>query len=119
MPSAERFLLPLKTFSDVAAVGVVNVASDQAGTARFFPMLFRTGDRIESSFPLRVASVAMGIEPEIEPNRLSLAGRGIRTDAGYLLPLTFYGPRGTIHTISAATALGGQLARDLSGAASS
>jgi adenylate cyclase len=112
VPSAERFLLPLKPFADVAAVGVVNVATDQNGTPRLVPMLFKSGDHIEASFPLRVASVAKGAEPAIEPDRLLLGQQVIRTDIGQVLPLTFYGTRGTIRTISAADVLNGKLNRD-------
>lgn len=109
VPNAERFLWPLKAFSDAAAVGVVNVATDKTGTPRFVPLLFRAGDRLETSFPLRVAAMAAGGDPEIAADHLSLGGRSIRTDIGHILPLTFYGPRGTIRTISAATVLDGQL----------
>ena len=108
VPNAERFLWPLKAFSDVAAVGVVNVATDKTGTPRFVPLLFRAGDRLEASFPLRVAAMAAGQDPEIAADHLSLGGRSIRTDIGHILPLTFYGPRGTIRTISAATVLDGK-----------
>jgi adenylate cyclase len=109
LPDAEGFLMPLPAFSDAAAVGVVNVATDQTGTPRFVPMLFRSGDLVEASLPLRVAALAIGAEPEFEPNRLFLGTRLIRTDLGHLLPLAFYGPRGTIPTVSAATVLAGQL----------
>ncbi|KRB33472.1 adenylate cyclase [Mesorhizobium sp. Root695] len=109
VPNAERFLWPLKAFSDAAAVGVVNVVTDKTGTPRFVPLLFRAGDRLEASFSLRVATMAAGGDPEIAPDHLSLGGRPIRTDIGHILPLTFYGPRGTIRTISAATVLEGQL----------
>jgi len=66
LPRAERFLLPLKKFADHAQIGVVNVATDRSGTPRSIPMLFRTGDRIEMSFPLRVAALAVGKEPTID-----------------------------------------------------
>ena len=109
VPNAERFLWPLKAFSDVAAVGVVNVVTDRTGTPRFVPLLFRAADRLEASFSLRVAATAVGEDPAIATDHLSLGGRRIRTDIGHILPLTFYGPRGTIRTISAATVLEGQL----------
>jgi adenylate cyclase len=109
IPSADRFLLPLQRFSDHAAVGVVNVATDRSGTPRFVPMFFRAGDRVEASLPLRVATIASAADPGIETNRLTLAGRSIRTDVSHVLPLTFYGPRGTIRTISAASVLNNQL----------
>lgn len=112
VPSAEQFLLPLKPFSDVAAVGVVNVTTDRNGTPRLVPMLFKSGDHIESSFPLRVVSLAKEVEPEVEPGRLLLGDQVIRTDIGQALPLTFYGTRGSIHTISAADVLNGNLTRE-------
>ena len=109
VPDAERFLWPLKPFSDAAAVGVVNVVTDRTGTPRFVPLLFRSGDQLEASFSLRVAATAMRADPEFAADHLSLGGRSIRTDIGNILPLAFYGPRGTIRTVSAATVLKGQL----------
>jgi adenylate cyclase len=112
VPSAERILLPLKRFSDSAKLGVVNVITDGTGTPRFFPMLFRTGDRVHASLALQAAAVASGEDPGIEPNHLWVGGRSIRTDIGHVLPINFYGPRGTIKTVSAAVALNGQLTRE-------
>jgi adenylate cyclase len=112
LPRAEKFLLPLQVFADRAAIGVVNVTTDQSGTPRAIPMLFRTSDRIEMSLPLRVAALATGVDPTIEPNRLVLAGRSIPTDIDHVLPLAFYGRRGTIRTVSAASILDGELPRD-------
>ena len=112
LPNAARFLLPLKVFADAAAVGVVNVTADRSGTPRFIPMLFRSGDRIEASLPLRVAAVVEGMDPVIELNRLVLGERSIRTDTGHVLPVSFYGPRGTVRTLSASAALDGRLASE-------
>jgi adenylate cyclase len=108
LPSAEKFLLPLKKFADRAQTGVANVATDQTGTPRSIPMLFRTSDRIEMSFPLRVAVLATGKEPVIEPDRLILDQRAVPTDVDHALLLAYYGPRGTIRTISAASVLAGE-----------
>jgi adenylate cyclase len=112
LPRAERFLLPLKTFADHAQIGVVNVATDQTGTPRSMPMLFRTSDMVAMSLPLRVAALAIGKEPTIEPNRLMLDQRSVPTDVDHALPITFYGPRRTILTISAASVLAGDIAAD-------
>src|SRR5207253_2848966 len=86
LPRAERFLLPLKIFADHAAVGVVNVTTDRSGTPSAVPMLFRTSDRVEMSLPLRVAALATGMDPTIEPNRLVLNGRPVPTDIDHVLP---------------------------------
>jgi adenylate cyclase len=112
VPSAARILLPLKRFTDSAQLGVVNVITDNTGTPRFFPMLFRTGDRIHASLALQAATLASGEDPIIEPTQLSVGGRSIRTDTGHLLPINFYGPRGTIETVSATIVLNGQLTRE-------
>jgi adenylate cyclase len=110
LPRAEKFLLPLKLFADHAAVGVVNLTTDDSGTPRGIPMLFRTGDNIELSLPLRVAALATNAEPIIEVDSLMLAGRHIPMDIGHVLPLAFYGRHGTVPTISAASVLNGEIA---------
>ena len=107
LPRAERFLLPLKTFSESAQVGIANLTTDQTGP-RAIPMLFRSDDGIALSFPLRVAALAVGAEPLIEPERLLLGQLSIPTDADHSLPIAFYGPRRTIRTIGAATLLSGE-----------
>ena len=112
LPTAERFLLPLKKFTDHAKIGIANVATDQTGTPRSIPMLFRTRDMVELSFPLRVASLAVGKEPVIEPDRLTLGQRSVPTDVDHALPMAFYGPRRTIRTISAASVLAGDISPD-------
>jgi adenylate cyclase len=110
IPRAERFLLPLPQFADKAAVGIVNVGTDDAGRPRFFPMLFRTEDRIEASLPLRAAALGVGAVPDVGPDGVTIDGRIVRTDLGHILPISFYGPRGTIRTVSAASLLRGDVA---------
>jgi adenylate cyclase len=112
LPRAERFLLPLSRFADHAQIGIVNVTTDRNGTPRSIPMLFRTSDRIEMSFPLRVAALAAGKEPTIEPNRVLIGDRSIATDIDHAVPLTYYGPRRTIRTVGAASMLAGEVAPD-------
>jgi adenylate cyclase len=112
LPRAEKFLLPLQKFADHAEIGIVNVATDRSGIPRSMPMLFRTSDRVEMSFPLRVAALAIGKEPTIEPDRLVLGERSVATDVDHALPISFYGPRQTIRTLSAASVLSGEIASD-------
>ena len=92
-------------FAEHAAIGVVNVATDQSGTPRAFPMLFRGSERVEMSLTLRAAALASGADPIIEPDGIRIADRLIPTDIDHRLPLAFYGRRGTIRTISAADSL--------------
>jgi len=110
LPQAEKFLLPLKTFTDHAATGVVNLITDSSGTPRSVPMLFRTADKVELSFPLRVAGLAEGAEPIIERDGLILGRRRISTDIDHVLPLAVYGRPGAIRTVSAAALLDGAVA---------
>ncbi len=112
LPQAERFLLPLKRFADRAQIGIVNVTTDRSGTPSSIPMLFRTQDSIEMSFALRVAALATGKEPTIEPNRLLIGERSVATDGDHALPISFYGPRRTIRTISAASLLAREIPAD-------
>lgn len=110
VPVATRFLLPQPIFADHAGVGIVNLSTDASGIPRSVPMLFRTDDAVLASFPLRVASAAIGVDPQIQPDSLTLAGANIPTDIGHLFPISFYGPHATIKTVSAADALAGKLA---------
>jgi adenylate cyclase len=112
LPKAERFLLPLQRFADHAEIGIVNVTTNRSGTPSSIPMLFRTHDRIEMSFALRVAALALGEQPIIEPDRLVFGERSVATDIDHALPVAFYGPRRTLRTISAASVLAGEVAAD-------
>ncbi|MHC2626940.1 adenylate cyclase [Bradyrhizobium huanghuaihaiense] len=111
LPQAERFLLPLPAFADHADVGVVNVATGQSGSPLSVPMLFRTHDKVELSFPLRVATRALDKPLTIAPDRLMLGDRAVPTDSDFALPITYYGPRRTIRTVSAQSIFDGTLAR--------
>jgi adenylate cyclase len=111
LPQAERFLLPLPAFADHAEVGVVNVATGQSGSPLSVPMLFRTRDKVELSFPLRVATRALDKPLTIAPDQLMLGDRAIPTDADFTLPITYYGPRRTIRTVSAQSIFDGTLNR--------
>lgn len=111
LPQAERFLQPLPAFSDHAEVGVVNVATGQSGSPLSVPMLFRTRDKVELSFPLRVAARALDQPLTIAPDRLMLGDRAVPTDTDFALPITYYGPRRTIRTVSAQSIFDGTLNR--------
>jgi len=108
LPRAEKFLLPLSKFSERAQIGIVNLATDRTLTPRSMPMLFRTNESVEMSFPLRVAALATGSHPVIEPNRLVLGGLSIPTNGECAVPILFYGPRRTIRTIGARSLLKGE-----------
>ncbi|EJZ21627.1 adenylate/guanylate cyclase domain-containing protein [Rhizobium sp. Pop5] len=112
IPEANQLLLPLPRFAEAAAVGIVNVATDQTGTPRFIPLISRATDRLDPAFPLRAASLALSVDPTIERDAIMLGTLRIPTDIGQRLPVTFYGGRGSIATFSAADALDGELSAD-------
>ena len=113
LPQADRFLSPLKVFSDRATIGAVNLTTDASGTPRGVPMLVRSGDKVELSFPLRVAALASGNETDVQRDSVILGTRRIPTDIDHILPLALYGGRGTIRTVSAAAVLNGEVAGDV------
>lgn len=108
LPTAARFLLPLALFAAQAGVGIVNVTTDPNGVPRSIPMLFRSSDAVMVSLALRAASAASHDDPTIATNRLAIAGADIATGVGHPLPLSFYGPRGSIRTVSAGSVLDGR-----------
>jgi adenylate cyclase len=112
VPIADGFELPLDRFAQKAAIGIANLSTDHAGTPRLFPMIFRSKDRLEASFPLQAASVAMNAKPVLEPGRILLGDRAISTDFGQRVPISYYGPRGTIETVGAGAVLGGKVSRE-------
>jgi adenylate cyclase len=112
IPIADSFLLPVPEFAAAATSGAVNVATDQVGTPRAVPMVVSDGHRIELSFALRLAALADGVEPAVEQDRVRLGSRYLQTDLGHTLPISFFGPRTTIPTVSAAALLAGRTKPD-------
>jgi len=110
LPEAQDLLLPRATFSDAAALGVVNIATDASGVPRHLPLLLRSGGRIWPSFPLRAVSVAVKSDPVLQPDGVVLGSTTSSTAEGYALPLRFYGPGGTIRTLGANEVLNGRVA---------
>src|SRR5262245_55163957 len=109
VPEAASILWPIAPIREVTRTGLVNLATDQAGIPRYVPMIFQAGDTIMPSFALASAAVALNTEPVLGPGTVRLAGRSVRMDFGYHLPIRYYGPRGSIRQFSAARALRGEL----------
>src|SRR3954471_10406626 len=112
VPSADHVLWPIDRFRQVATVGVVNLATDHAGSPRHLPLVISVGDRIIPSLPLRAAVAAAGADPTIEADRVTIGSTVIRPDLGLHLPLRFYGRRGTVETVSAGQLMRGAVARE-------
>jgi adenylate cyclase len=113
LPAAERVLWPVSPLAEAAAVGLVNIATDHAGTPRHAPLLVRSGDRLLPAFVLRTAASALAADPEFGTDTVSIGSVKTGLDLGYNLPIRFYGPRGTVRTLSAARIVNGSAAADV------
>ncbi|MBM6581581.1 adenylate/guanylate cyclase domain-containing protein [Microvirga sp. BT689] len=112
LPTAQRLLLPIDALANTSALGVVNIATDASGAPRHIPLLVRSGHQIIPSFPLRTVSIAMRHDPTMGADSLMIGDVTTRTDSGYALPLRFYGPAGSIRTVSAGQVLQGYIQQD-------
>ncbi|ACL59464.1 CHASE2 domain-containing protein [Methylobacterium nodulans] len=112
IPRATQVLWPIEALRTQTSLGLVNVSTDLGGTPRHVPLLIRSGDALLPSFPLQLAARAAGAEPVLAAGELGIGPTRLRPDLGLTLPLRFYGPRGTVPTLSAAAILGGRVAPD-------
>jgi adenylate cyclase len=111
-PRPTQILWPQEKFRNVARSGLTNVSTDRSGVPRYAPMLFDAGGTIVPSLALATAAAALNTDPVLGRNVLRLGARSVGTDLGYHLPLRFYGPRGSIRTVSAIRAVNGDLDSD-------
>jgi adenylate cyclase len=115
VPNAEAFVLPIDQFREVASVGIVNIATDSAGTVRHIPLLVRSTTTLLPSFALQVAAAALRAEPIFKDGRVQIGAVTTALDVGDFLPLRFFGPRGTIPTLSASKILNGEASAQVAG----
>ncbi len=118
LPAAERVLGPIEPVRSSAGVGLVNVSTDEGGTPRFVPLLMRIGTSVMPALTLAAASLFTGEPPNFEPDAVLFGTARVPLDLGHHLALRFYGPRGSVPTLSAEDVLkGGDLAGRLRGKA--
>ncbi len=101
IPAPDSILPPLPEFATVASVGLVNVAADAGGTPRHIPLLFMTPEGPEPSLSLRALGLYLGDMPALTAGGVRLPGGVQPLDLGWHLPLNYYGPMGTVRTVSA------------------
>ncbi|MBS7698663.1 MULTISPECIES: adenylate/guanylate cyclase domain-containing protein [unclassified Chelatococcus] len=101
VPRPRSIMWPVAPLANAAEVGLVNVATDVGGMPRHLPMIYRGRDGVIPSFVLLAAALATSTTPRLEGESLNLGAHSIALDLGQHLTLRFYGPRGTIPTISA------------------
>lgn len=109
IPATSDVLWPAAPFDASTSVGLVNISTDPGGAPRHMPLVFQAGNSLTPAFALRAAALFSGKDPVFGADRVQVAARSIPLDLGFHLPLRFYGPRGTIETISAAALLAGEV----------
>jgi adenylate cyclase len=108
-PKPSEVLWPTEAIRDATQTGLANVSTDLSGIPRYVPMTFELPDGVAPSFALAAASASVGADPVFGPDRIELAGRTIKMDLGYHLPIRYYGPAGSFRQYSAAKLLRGDL----------
>ena len=106
VPVIDTVLSPAPEIAQLASVGLANVVTDSGGTPRHVPLLFLTPDGLLPSFSLQALGLYMGETPSVTETGLRFGERTQSLDLGWHLPLNYYGPGGTIPTVSAASLLG-------------
>lgn len=107
VPTITSTLHPASAIAEFSAVGLANIVTDNGGTPRHIPQLFQTTDGLQQSFSLRSVSLYLQEAPAITKSGLRFGEQTQSLDLGWHLALNYYGPRGTIPTISAKALFGG------------
>jgi adenylate cyclase len=108
-PRPSEVLWPTDAIRDATQTGLANVSTDSSGIPRYVPMIFEIPDGVVPSFALAALSAADGADPVFGPDWIRVAGRTIKMDLGYHLPIRYYGPAGSFRRYSAAKLLRGDL----------
>jgi adenylate cyclase len=110
LPRAEGVLSPEPGLARNAPVGMVNLVLDSGGTPRLMPLLLAgpAGEPLPS-LVLRAVSIGRSVVPRFDDQGVAVEAGIVPLDIGWSLPLRYYGPRGTLTTISASTVSQGTL----------
>lgn len=107
IPRAATVTWPAGIFLGRARPGLVNVSVDAGGTPRHVPLLVAVDAGVAPGFVLVVAAAGLEAEPGFDADGITLGAVRQPLDLGHHLALAFYGPEGTVPTISAADVLAG------------
>ena len=107
LPVADRLTRPIATFSDATGLGLVNVATDHGGTPRHLPLVTVADGNLH--FALSLVATGFGRELAWERDTVRIGQVATSLDLGASLALRFYGPQGSIHTVSGDAILNGTL----------
>lgn len=112
IPRAQKLLLPRPEFRAAVSIGLANISTDTGGIPRHVPMVFSTPSGPFPSFSMQAAGLGMVPSPSLGTDVLNIAGGTQALDLGWHLALRFYGPDGTIPTVSANDLLQGRVISD-------
>jgi adenylate cyclase len=108
-PRPSEVLWPTDEIRNATQTGLANVSTDSSGIPRYVPMIFEIPEGVVPSFALAALSAAVGADPVFGPDWIKLAGKTIKIDLGYHLPIRYYGPAASFRRYSAAKLLRGDL----------
>lgn len=106
LPVASTVQMPIERLRDVSRAGTVNVAKDHGGIPRHIPLLIATEGALVPALALQAVMLASG-KPELFRDRIELGRISVPVDLGAHLAIRFYGPQGTVRTVSAKSVLEG------------
>ncbi|MCK7613645.1 CHASE2 domain-containing protein [Roseibium sediminicola] len=101
VPAVRKVLSPALQIAKASSVGLANIATDTGGTPRHMPMLFLTDQGLQPSLGLQAAGLYQGGAANITEQGLRFGDHALPLDLGWHLALNYYGPGGTIPTVSA------------------
>jgi len=107
VPVITSVIAPAPALTEVAGFGLANIVTDTGGTPRHIPQMFMTPNGLQQSLSLRGAGLYLQQLPEVTATGLRLGERTRALDLGWHLALNYYGPGGTIPTLSARDILDG------------
>jgi adenylate cyclase len=95
---------PLNPLPDVVGLGHVNMPVDEDGTLRYVPAAIAFGEHYLPAFAIelsrRYLGLASGDMALALGGGLTIGKLELQLDRGLLLPINYYGPAGTIPTLS-------------------
>lgn len=101
VPVVETVMVPAARVSRFSETGLANIVTDTGGTPRHIPHLFLTPEGLKPSFSLQAYSQFKGEPHTFAANGVRIGEQFRATDLGWHMPLNYYGPAGTIPTLSA------------------
>lgn len=105
---ADRIERPIERLAFASRTGLVNITKDQGGTPRHVPLLIVGEGSVLPALSLQAVMLAGGRTPGLTRDTVTLGSVEVPVDVGSALAMRFYGPQGSIRTVSGAALMDGQ-----------